>query len=784
MRVFRIRKLHTINWIQILAGVIACRRANRAAHDRWAQALATAILGISCGCPLAAQTGSSISGLVTDSFGAPIANALIQLDSGGAITRVKTDAKGGFVVSSGATEGILIASSEGFISARIRVSSQTSLLHLRLDPAPLVERLDVRVAGDRVPATPASHYGLGRHEIEGAGALTIDEILRQVPGFSLFRRSGSLSANPTSQGVSLRGVGANGASRALVLLDGIPFNTPFGGWVYWQRVPQASIESIEVSNGANSEANGSGALGGVINIKTTATDGSHFTAETSLGNGATPNASFFGSRQFGRWGLSLAGQGLRTGGYILVPKDQRGLVDTPAGVSNLAETFTLSRSFAHDGRMFLRWNSFGESRRNGTPVQINSTRITALDSGVDWSSPSRSDFSLRLFGSSEHFNQNFSAIALDRNSESLTNRQSNPSQQLGVVLQWRKSIKSRQSLSAGFEARDVRGHSAETTFSASRPTALVDAGGEQVTLAAFVQDSIRAGHWLFSLASRLDHWSDNRGFSNRTPVSGTATAVSFPEKAEAAFSPKVSVLRQFDHNLSLSFSVYKGFRAPTLNELYRNFRVGNVVTNANALLRAERLSGAEAGMNWQTFSERLTLRGNFFWNVINDPVANVTISTTPALITRQRQNLGALRAGGLQLDANLRVARHWQLTSGYLLTDSKVIRFPANLSLQGLRIPQIPRQQLNFQVDYSAAKWTVGIQGRFIGRQFDDDLNTLPLKGFFAADAVISRTVSPKVKLFVAVQNLTGTRYEVSRTPVLTVGPPLRFRVGARWTLR
>jgi outer membrane receptor protein involved in Fe transport len=782
-RVFRTRKLHTLRSAQVFTKATVYR-GSRGSLSLWARTVLSTLVGLFFVCPLAAQTSSSIAGIVTDSFGSPIANALIQFESSGGTIRTKTNATGEFVITVSAPEGMVTASSAGFISARIKVSSQpqTSPLHLRLDPAPIIQRLEVRVSGDRLPAIPESKYEIGRHEIEGAGALTIDEILRRVPGFSLFRRSGSLSANPTSQGVSLRGVGANGASRAVVLLDGIPLNTPFGGWIYWQRVPQASIESIEVFNGANSEAYGSAALGGVINLRTRATATSHLTVEASLGNESTPDASFFGSRQFGRWGLSLAGQALRTGGYILVPKDQRGLVDTPARTSDLAGTFTLSRAMSHDSRMFLRWNSFGESRRNGTPVQTNNTRITALDSGMDLSSVSSGDFSFRLFGSSEYFNQNFSAIALDRNTELLTNRQRNPSQQLGLVFQWRRAIKSRQSITAGFEGRDVRGHSAETTFSSSRPTAFVDAGGEQLTLAGFANDSIRAGRWLLSLGVRLDHWANTRGFSNRTPINGAATALSFPDRSDAAFSPKASLLRQFDHNFHLSLSLYKAFRAPTLNELYRNFRVGNVVTNANASLRAERFTGAEAGMSWQTFSERLTLRSNAFWNTMKDPVTNVTTSITPTVITRQRQNLGSLRARGLQVDANLKLARHWQLSSGYLLTDSTITRFPANLTLQGLRIPQIPKHQFNFGVDYSDSKWSFGMQGRFVGMQFDDDLNTLPLKRFFTGDAEMSRLFR-HMKLFVAFQNLTGTRYEISRSPVLTVGPPLLIRLGARWTL-
>ena len=166
------------------------------------------------------------------------------------------------------TYGTLSISSPGFNTIRIDVANTNGPLHIRLDPAGVIERIFVTAGDERIPSTPTSQFAISQQEIRLAGALTIDDVLRQVPGFSLFRRSGSLTANPTSQGVSLRGVGANGASRAVVLVDGVPLNSPFGGWVYWNRLPRVNIENAQVYNGGTSDLYGSGALGGVINIRT------------------------------------------------------------------------------------------------------------------------------------------------------------------------------------------------------------------------------------------------------------------------------------------------------------------------------------------------------------------------------------------------------------------------------------------------------------------------------------------------------------------------------------
>jgi outer membrane receptor protein involved in Fe transport len=468
---------------------------------------------------------------------------------------------------------------------------------------------------------------------------------------------------------------------------------------------------------------------------------------------------------WGGFGVGVDFQALRTDGYVLVPEDQRGAVDTPAGTSDIGGSLTLSKNFSANAHGFLRLGSFGESRRNGTPLQINDTRITSLDLGTDWATNEAGDFSVRVYGSSEIFNQNFTAVSLNRNSETLTNRQRNPSQQIGFAFQWRRSVADRHSLAAGVEGRDVRGHSAET---------FVRAGGRQRTFGFFANDSVQLGTWLLSFGGRVDRWRNYDGFLNRT---------NFFDRSETAFSPRVSVLKRFEKGISVSGSVYRAFRAPTLNELYRNFRVGNVVTNANSELSAERLTGGELGVGVQTFGDVLFVRGNVFWSQINNSIANVTLSTTPTLITRQRQNLGAIRARGVELAAIVKPNRRWEIASEYLLSDTTVLRFPANPRLEGLFVPQIPRHQLNFQVSYTDQGWTAATQSRFVSRQFDDDLNTLPLRRFFTLDAEVSRSVSEQVRLFVALQNLTGVRYEISSTPVFTVGPPVLVRAGVRLSL-
>jgi outer membrane receptor protein involved in Fe transport len=738
-----------------------------------------------------AQQQNILRGTVLDPNSAPISNAEIELHSASATKTISSDEHGAFTFSDVTPPQTLTIRHAGFapVSLEITASSFANPIEIRMTPAPIVQRIEVSAAtDDTVPPDPASQYIISQQAIKDSGALAIDDILRQAPGFTLFRRSGSLFANPTTQGVSLRGVGASGASRANVLLDGIPLNDPFGAWVYWNQIPRESIDEVEITNGGASDMYGGGALGGVINIETRPVQNSFATAEMSYGNENTPYLSLDAGTVVNNWGISASVQSLRTTGYILVPTNQRGTIDTDAGTADFDGSLQLSRKFGEENNFFVRFNSLEESRDNGTPVQTNNTRLPSLALGLDWTQSNLGSFSIRAFASDEVFTQNFSSIAANRDSETLTDAQRSPSQQLGFAAQWHRTFKSKHTITAGVETRDVEGRSADNTFNAAGPTANVDAGGRQITVGYFAQDTyLFAPNWLLTFGGRVDTWFNNDGFMNRVPLpTGLITSQIFPNRTESAFSPRVSLMHSFRHGVTASASVYRAFRAPTLNELYRNFRVGSIVTDANPALTAEILTGGEAGVSLQRWNNRLTIRGNFFWSEINDPVENVTISTTPTLITDERQNLGATRAIGAEFSAELRLPKHLQLSGGYILTDSTVISFAANTSLVGLQVPQVPKNQFNVQLSYSGNVWTAGVQTRFTGNQFDDDQNLLPLGRAFVVDAEVSRRLGTHASIFCAAGNILDDRYTTARTPITDVGPPTLVRGGIRlaWPAR
>src|SRR5262249_6662791 len=334
------------------------------------------------------------------------------------------------------------------------------------------------------------------------------------------------------------------------------------------------------------------------------------------------------------------------------------------------------------GGIFLRASHYDESRNNGTPLQTNDTTIRQLTLGADLRA-----LALRAYASDQDYHQTFSAIAANRNSERLTVDQRVPSSSAGASAQWFALSRGAHVIIAGADGRRVRGDDDEGTTHAS---------GRQRTGAAYLEDVITTPRMTLTAAMRVDPWRDT------------------------AWSPRASMLVRANDRFALTASAYRAFRAPTLNELIRGFRVGNVITLANDQLGPERLSAVEAGV--RSGPLRLTL----FDMRTADTIANVTLSTTPALITRQRQNFGSSRSRGAELDSEQRIGTRWTIDAGWLSTD-------ARLSTDK-RPPQVPRHQATLQVTFLNA----GAQLRWSTMQFDDDLNQFPLRGYLVADVFAS----------------------------------------------
>jgi outer membrane receptor protein involved in Fe transport len=741
-----------------------------------------------CGAQLPGAAGR-IEGMVRDSSGASLPGALVEVRAGAFSASAVSDSGGAFAFENVPGEaGTVLVSAKGFQKIEQtwnRAGGQAVVrLQIVLTPATVSQQVQVTAyrASTLVSDLPLSDVQLTREDLQDTPALELDDDLRQVPGFSLYRRSSSRTANPTTQGVSLRGLGANGASRALVLEDGFPLNDPFGGWVYWDRVPAEAISDVEISQEGGSSLYGSDALGGVVQFVSRPTQPGGISLDTSYGNQNTPDLSLWAGGQKGKWESSFGGGVFNTDGYILTPAAQRGTVDVRAGSRDGNADLMVGRKIGEQSEIFARGWYLDETRGNGTPLQRNDTKLGQGALGANLQLGTFGALTLRFYADAQTYHQTFSAVATNRDSETLTDLQTVPSQGVGGSAVWSRPAGKRQTLVAGFDYHEEIGASHEVLLSGG--TTDLSSGGRQRTVGIFGEDLIQiAPRWFLSASARVDLWSNFNAATLREPVTppGAPIDTIFPDRSENAFSPRLTLRNQVNAHVSWNASLYRAFRAPTLNELYRSFRQGNTLTEDNPKLIAEHLSGGDAGVALTGFNGKLQAHGTVFYNQIVDPVANVTLTTTPTLITRRRENLGRINAPGVELGVTASVVRDFTISCGYQFVDSKVSSFPANTALVGLWVAQVPHNSFTFQARYSNPRiFTVAVTGRAIGNAFDDDQNQFPLGSFFVLDAMVSRGVGAGVEIYAAAENILNATYYTAATPVLQLGLPVAARVGVR----
>ena len=739
----------------------------------------------------AGQVSEQLVGEVVDRSGGAIPGARIRLvDGQGRVSEEVADSAGKFTIPVGATPLRLIVSAPGFAVKTISLTAEQSgsPVRIQLLEGLLSDAVTVTPARTewRLIDAPASVAALTRNEVVAAGAQTFDDLLRQVPGFSIFRRASSLVANPTTQGVSLRGAGATGASRTLVLSDGIPVNDAFGGWVYWSRLPRQSVEQIEIVRGGGSDLYGSDALSGVINVLSRSVNSPTIDAEGSIGDRETRDFSFFAGQRWKRFEVSVSGEALNTGGYYLIAPSRRGAVDDRAGSQHRLVTTRLTYHFNDDMAAWVRGSLFDEARRNGTKLQTNDTATESLAVGGRTRTTDGSSWNLALFANQQRFHQVFTSVAANRATEALTRGQSVPSRDAGFSASWSKTLLNRHTLIAGTDLRGVRGTSDEIVYVAGRQTRFDSSGGRQRRAGVFIQDIVTlTPRWQLAASMRFDQWRDSSAASAQRSLStGAITSRFFPTRTADAVSPRLALLYRPLNELTIRSAVYRAFRAPTLNELYREFRVGDILTRANENLTAERLNGGELGADWH-LGGRTHLRVTGYLTETINPVVNFTESVTTGLITRQRRNLGRTRSSGIEAESELRLSSSWRMTSGYLFAATSVREAPQDPTLVGLQIPQVPRHQLTFQTTYTRPGIiTAALQFRASGRQFDDDRNLFPLDRIGVFDVSLSRPLGRYLEIFVAAQNVFDQRFIVARTPVETYGMPRLVRAGLRLGLK
>ena len=624
------------------------------------------------------------------------------------------------------------------------------------------------ITGTALPETRAERvYAIDRmstRQIEQSPSHAIDQLLKDVPGVQLFRRSDSTGGHPTSQGVTLRALGGNASSRALLVLDGVPQTDPFGGWVNWPAYDPETLSDIRVIRGGGSVANGPGALAGTIELTSRSDQGTDAEVDAGSRNSVEGRARVGLNVDGGI--LSLSARGARSDGFVPVTAETRGSADKPAPYRQWSGrgrwiapigTFTelqASVSGFHDWR--TRGTDFSEDRTNGADASLRLVGRGAWQ----WSALGYWQWR-NLLSSTASVNAGRSVATRVLLQDSV------PSHGTGGSLEVRPPMSDGVELRLGADARRTAGQTNElANYVAGEPTRRRRAGGETWTSGAFAELSDVLGGMTLTAGGRIDHWQVSGGhLFEQTIATGVVTRDELYPKREGWLpTARGGVLAPIGAGFSLRGAAYLGWRMPTLNELFRPFRVGSDATAANPNLDPERLAGIEAGVEYAAGPWRASATG--FVNRLHDAIANVTLGTGPGTFPevgfvgaggafRQRENVDAVKVRGIELSAGW-TRGPWALRAGASVTHARMETSGASAFLNGLRPAQTPNSAGTLAVSWAHGGRGFEVDLRRVGAQFEDDLNTQVLKAATTLDASATWPLRGRLQLVLRGENITN----------------------------
>lgn len=605
---------------------------------------------------------------------------------------------------------------------------------------------------------------------------TIDQVLYQEPSFSFFRRQNSLFAAPQTQGVSLRSIGATAAPRTLVLRDGIPQNDPFGGWVPWARYTPRNIESVQILPGKQAASWGNQSSGGVILIDSLRPENEVHQAQLTIGSFSTIAADTQHSFSSGKHAFSVNLMRSESDGDYLIHSSDRGPIDEQAGFETLGIDVSHHFQINQDLRLESSVSYYDEERVNGTPATYYNTEALDLSLRLVGSTHDK-EWSASLYYQDRTLESLFSSVNASRTAETPVLDQFDiPADGIGGNFVIASDDFDNIRVVTGVDIRHLTGETNEDVLIPNRRRV---AGGEQTLGGLFFKlgnQPERATSYELNL--RLDHWSLNQG--SRTETSNASGVVSLDAKYRdrSDWEPSVSfsAAHELTERVTLDVGSAYTFRLPTINELYRPFRVGDDITEANPELDPERFLSLDAALNWEA-SDRFTINSGLFHYWISDAIANVrTTAPTGVFVPTggsysERQNVNSATVFGWQSSIEFRPSDALTVAVNYLYTHTEFTDSNIQSSLEGNAFPQVPTHKATLRADYqfNSALQIFGTL-EYGSSQYDDPLNSRKLPDFVTGQIGASYQVTEQLRLTARIDNLadatilTGERSDGTRS--------------------
>lgn len=622
---------------------------------------------------------------------------------------------------------------------------------------------------------------LSPRDLATTSASSVPNLLWRLPGFTMRDHQSASASSPGRRVASFRGLSGSSGGRTLIMVDGVPLNDAFNGYMQWNRIPLPLVDRVEVIRGGGSMIWGSRALGGVVNILTRSPAETGLQAQFEGGTGSSYRGSVTGAVAGSKLRASLATDWAGTDGFLVTRPDLRGAVDVPSGDRTKVVSGQLGYDLTPSLQATAGGSYFDLVSHGPTPGGGNTSDATEFRGGLRWLTAGGGIWALKGFTARTNYLNHSGIVSTDRATETPNRDQRQEATVIGGSLEWSLKAGRRHQVTSGLDFSAVDGSISELGNFANGTWTLERAnGGRQLLGGLFVQDQITLGErWKFQAAVRGDLMRNVDGYRKDTNLLTGPVVLDSAYQAVTRRRLNYSAGIRYEASPRMAWraSTYTGLRTPTPYELYQtNYSTRGAVIAANPSLRAETLTGAEIGVDI-TASDAVLLRINGFWNSVNDAIVDYTIGTATTSgqsfaecgavprgqACRQRRNVAGLRTTGIESELEIRPTAHWSVWGSYTFNPTR-IDAPGD-AIDGLLARGAAKHTATAVLTWDQPRFaTVTLEQRFIGSRVDDDLNTVTLDHFMVTGLRIAREVRPATTIYLKVENLFNREYEVTRS--------------------
>jgi iron complex outermembrane recepter protein len=589
---------------------------------------------------------------------------------------------------------------------------------------------------------PASVSVIDQEGVEKSPGQRVEDILATVPGID---QQGQYTFGRGRSELYMRGINSTG--KVMVMVDGIPANSSYGGTVEWSMISPDTIERIEVVRGPASSLYGSHAMAGVINIITKKPARDHeIVFKQEYGSQETWSSSLSSQGRGDKFGYRLSGRFKASEGYYSHRPQEPWDTKSDCEIKNIDgdlfffpdERSSLKLGLSHLDRDFGRGYRSNDIERELDRANLIYERESAK---VNWRA-------------SAYYNKEYQFVDFSGTSppyEVVVQNEEHTWPFYGAMLQSSIVLAGWNTLTIGAEYKHSSIEARGFNY-ISEPGRYNDTEGKQEYISVYFQEEMLFfdDNLIVNLGARQDWWKsfDGYHFDNTFPERNAA----YEEKSWDSFNPKLGLLYHITGNTALRASAAKGFAAPALSRLYLVLPRGRIMMYGNPELEPETLIGYEAGVD-HFFTDNLSLGLTFYHSDGEDFIGHRYLDAT----TMVYDNISEVQMRGIEAALKYSINEQWSAWLNYTYNESTIEKDPTAPETEGDYLPYVPKNKGNFRITYDNPDFfTASCTVKYVGKRYSNVPNEdgKELDDFTTIDLYLAKNIKKNFKLYLACQDV------------------------------